>query len=180
MTRRGRPEVPEVIVGGGGGGGGGQVLALPEAVLLEGHEWVFGVLRLPDNVGVGVLARLGVLSPPSSPSSPPRPASSVSAQNWPSFLHAVIHNSQTLGKMRGANLKLNETASILQRRMSNKSGVCAGQQGASRVETGLHFHTSTSGELQYWHTYYIDLHYIIATSLRHLLVESAYCTWNWR
>ena len=38
MTRRGRSEVPEVIVGGGGGGGGGQVLAVPEAVLLEGHE----------------------------------------------------------------------------------------------------------------------------------------------
>ena len=83
MTRRGRPEVPEVIVGGSGGGGGGQVLAVPEAVLLEGHEGVLGVLRLPHNVGVGVgvLARLGVLSPPASPSPPPRPASSVSAQN---------------------------------------------------------------------------------------------------
>ena len=81
MTRRGRPEVPEVIVGGCGGGGGGQVRTVPEAVLLEGHEGVFGVLRLPHNVGVGVLARLGVLSLSSSPSPPPRPASSVSAKN---------------------------------------------------------------------------------------------------
>ena len=109
MTRRGRSKVAEVIVGGGGGGRGGQV---PEAVLLEGHEGVLGVLRLPDDVGVGVLAGLGILSPPPSPSSAPRPASSVSAQNWPSFLHG-IHNFQTRGKMRGANLKLNETASIL-------------------------------------------------------------------
>ena len=111
MTRRGRSKVAEVIVGGGGGGGG-QVSAVPEAVLLEGHEGVLGVLRLPDDVGVGVLAGVRVLSPPPSPSSAPRPASSVSAQNWPSFLH-VIHNFQTRGKMRGANLKLNETASIL-------------------------------------------------------------------
>ena len=80
MTRRGRSKVAEVIVGGGGGGGGGRVSAVPEAVLLEGHEGVLGVLRLPDDVGVGVLAGLGILSPPPSPSSSPRPASSVSAK----------------------------------------------------------------------------------------------------